>query len=558
MKISALLLVFLLTLAKLAAQPVSTLISNMPRIGDGLAVAADGTLFIASGNQGSEVWKVTPDLEISLFASDFAFAVGVAIDANNNVFVNNYQSGVLSKITPDGTKTAFATDLNGPAGLAFDSNGYLYVTEYGSNFSGAGARIMRISPTGEKEVFAEGAPLADAIGIAIDENDNVYVTNWTGSQVFQIRAGSSDIELFATIPDDSRINQITYGHGYVYIPAATRNLIYRIDTAGNLEEFAGSGARGSIDDAASRATFNHPNSIAMNAAGDKLYIIDNNTNDLRVISHIGTAPSKLVNLSVRANSGTAENSLVLGYVGTPGTSASSPLLIRAIGPTLADFGVSGFAPNPALESFSNGTSSQSNDNWGASPQATLIGSAFTTVGAFTLETSSQDAAIFEPLKSGQNSIHITEQNSGIALGEVYTQPGFDGKLLNLSCRTLVGDGNAKVIGGFVIGGDRPERLLIRAVGPELANYGVTTALNNPRVEIFSGETSITSNSRWGIGVGESRMRTYFGLTGAFPLTSGSTDAGLVIDLEPGAYTAVVSGENGETGVVLLEIYLITD
>ncbi|MBT5902215.1 MAG: hypothetical protein HOH58_08925, partial [Opitutaceae bacterium] len=99
MKISALLLVFLLTLAKLAAQPVSTLISNMPRIGDGLAVAADGTLFIASGNQGSEVWKVTPDLEISLFASDFAFAVGVAIDANNNVFVNNYQSGVLSKIT---------------------------------------------------------------------------------------------------------------------------------------------------------------------------------------------------------------------------------------------------------------------------------------------------------------------------------------------------------------------------------------------------------------------------------------------------------------------------
>ena len=115
-----------------------------------------------------------------------------------------------------------------------------------------------------------------------------------------------------------------------------------------------------------------------------------------------------------------------------------------------------------------------------------------------------------------------------------------------------------MIGGFVIGGDRPERLLIRAVGPELANYGVTTALNNPRVEIFSGETSITSNSRWGIGVGESRMRTYFGLTGAFPLTSGSTDAGLVIDLEPGAYTAVVSGENGETGVVLLEIYLITD
>jgi hypothetical protein len=134
----------------------------------------------------------------------------------------------------------------------------------------------------------------------------------------------------------------------------------------------------------------------------------------------------------------------------------------------------------------------------------------------------------------------------------------DGNLLNLSCRTLVGDGNAQVVGGFVLSGNRPERLLIRAVGPELANFGVTSALSSPRIELFSGETSITTNSRWGTGMGASRMSTYFGLTGAFPLTTGSTDAAIIVDLEPGAYTAVVSGENGETGVVLLEIYLITD
>lgn len=558
MKNSVIFLAVILFTTGLAAQPVSTLIEELSRVGDGMAVAEDGSIFIAAGNQGSILWKVTPDLVVTEFASGFNYVVGVAIDADGNVFANNYQTGVLSKISPAGVKTDFATGLNGPAGLAFDSQGFLYVTEFGADFSGTGARITRFSPNGDREVFAEGAPLADVIGIAIDEFDNVYATNFDGSQVFRISAGSSGIEQFATIPGNSQINQITYGHGYVYIPAVSANIIYRIDANGNVEKFAGTGARGSLDDAASRATFNNPNSIAMNAAGDKIYIIDDNTNDLRVISHIGTPPSKLVNLSVRANAGVDENTLVLGYVGTPGTSASPPLLIRAIGPTLANFDLTGFAPDPALESFFDGASVQTNQNWGESPQASLLGSAFSTVGAFSLDETSQDAAIFESLKSGLNSVHISDPNSGIALGEIYTQPEFEGNLLNLSCRTLAGDGNAKVVGGFVLSGDRPERLLIRAVGPELANFGVSSVLSNPRIELFSGETSITSNSRWGTGIGASRMGAYFGVTGAFPLTTESNDAAIVVDLEPGAYTAVVSGESGETGVVLLEIYLITD
>ncbi|MDB4385283.1 hypothetical protein N9Z12_04450, partial [Opitutaceae bacterium] len=540
MKTSAFIFLLGVAVTQLAAQLVATLISNMPLIGDGMDVAPDGTLYIASGSQGAEIWKVTPDLEITEFAAGFIYAVGIVIDEDGNVFANNYGSGELSKITPNGVKSAFATGLDGPAGLAIDSNGFIYVTEYGADGSGTGAQITRFSPTGEREIFVSGAPLANVIGIAIDESDNVYATNFTGGQVFRIPAGTRTIEQFATIPGNAAINQITYGHGYVYIPSVSTNLIYRIDLAGNVEKYAGSGARGSIDDAVSRATFNRPNSIAVSAAGDKVYIIDQNTNDLRVISHIGTPPSKLVNLSVRANAGSAENTLVLGYVGSPGTAGDPPLLVRAIGPTLNNFGLTGFAPDPMLESFFDGASVQSNEAWGDSSQATLIGSTFNTVGAFSLDASSRDAAIFDPLRSGLNSVHITDTVSGIALGEIYTQPEFTGNLLNLSCRTLAGDGNAKVIGGFVLGGDRPERLLIRAVGPELVNYGVTTALSNPQVELFSGETSLTTNSRWGAGIGESRMRSYFDLTGAFPLTSGSADAAIVVDLEPGAYTAVVS------------------
>ncbi len=105
-----------------------------------------------------------------------------------------------------------------------------------------------------------------------------------------------------------------------------------------------------------------------------------------------------------------------------------------------------------------------------------------------------DAAVLETLRPGANSIHITDADAGVALGEIYTLPEFEGTLLNLSCRTLVGTGSAQVIGGFVLASDRPERLLIRAVGPELANYGVANVLDNPWIEIFSGTTSITSNS----------------------------------------------------------------
>ncbi len=117
-----------------------------------------------------------------------------------------------------------------------------------------------------------------------------------------------------------------------------------------------------------RATFNNPNSIAVNAAGDKVYIVDDNTNDLRVISHIGVTPSKLSNLSVRANAGTEDSTLVLGYVGSPDADADDDLLVRAVGPTLTTFDVTGAAPDPALESFSDGTSIQANGDWGASTE----------------------------------------------------------------------------------------------------------------------------------------------------------------------------------------------
>ncbi len=243
MKTLRFVLTVLLTICALHAQPVSTLLNNRPLIGDGMAVDDDGNIFIASGNRGSIMWKVTPAGEVTEFASGFDYIVGVAVDADGNVFTNNYNSGELSKVSPSGVKSAFATGLNGPAGVAIDSEGFIYVTEFGSDFSGTGASILRFSPSGAREVFFSGSPLADVIGIAIDESNNVYATNFVGGQVYKILADSDTAELFATLPGNPAINQITFGSGHVYIPAASTNIIYRIDTGGTVEKFAGTGAR---------------------------------------------------------------------------------------------------------------------------------------------------------------------------------------------------------------------------------------------------------------------------------------------------------------------------
>ena len=93
------------------------------------------------------------------------------------------------------------------------------------------------------------------------------------------------------------------------------------------------------------------------------------------------------------------------------------------------------------------------------------------------------------------------------------------------------------------------RVLVRAVGPTLGAFGVTGALNDPRLEILRGTTSVATNDNW-----LAADAPTFSSVGAFGLTAGSRDAALVVSLAPGSYTAQVSGVGGTTGVALVEVY----
>lgn len=127
------------------------------------------------------------------------------------------------------------------------------------------------------------------------------------------------------------------------------------------------------------------------------------------------------------------------------------------------------------------------------------------------------------------------------------------QIINLSARGTVGSGQDVLIGGFFISGDHPKQVLVRAAGPSLAAYGVSPALTAAKIAVFSGTREVASNSG-GTAANAAELQLALSKTGAFPFTANSLDAALVVTLDPGAYTAVVSSADGSHGIGLLEVY----
>ena len=150
---------------------------------------------------------------------------------------------------------------------------------------------------------------------------------------------------------------------------------------------------------------------------------------------------------------------------------------------------------------------------------------------------------------------LTGPSAGIFSGAMESGVSFsDGFLRNLSSRGQVGTGSNVLIAGFVVGGTTPKQVLIRAIGPSLAQFGITGALGDPLLQLFGGSgsnTPLSSNDNWG---GAPVNASASSAVGAFPLSSTSLDSVIFATLTPGAYTAQVSGVNGVTGTALVELY----
>ena len=263
--------------------------------------------------------------------------------------------------------------------------------------------------------------------------------------------------------------------------------------------------------------------------------------------------SRLLNLSVRSNAGFDDQTLVMGFVIDGG--GAQNVLTRGIGPGLAPFGVTGVLQDPQLTLYqSNATAVGLNNDWEDSAD---LRSVFSGLGAFALSGGSKDAVLFLPLSSGSYSAHVTSTDSstGVALVEVYdaTQTGVT-RFTNVSARTTVGTGDGVLVAGFVLEGDAPKTLLIRAVGPSLATFGLDpgSLLADPQLELQRGNETVATNDNW---MGGAELKSAFNAVGAFALGSDtSRDAAALVTLAPGVYTVKVSGVNETTGVALVEIY----
>jgi len=273
---------------------------------------------------------------------------------------------------------------------------------------------------------------------------------------------------------------------------------------------------------------------------------------------------RLSNLSTRGQVGTGADIMIAGLVigqGTPDT-----VLIRAVGPGLANLGVSGVLPAPILSLYdSGGTLVQSNQGWGnGNATAAIMGSA----GAFALTAGSADSALVVTLQPGTSytaQVSGANGSTGIALLEVYEVSPISttARLINLSTRGDMGTGGNILIPGFNVGpGSGTRTLLIRAAGPALAALGVSGTLPDPSFSVVdSTNTPLASNDNWGTPVGNepnaTELAAAFMQGGAFPFATGSLDSAAIVTVGSGSYTVLASGNNGGTGICLVEVYDLT-
>jgi hypothetical protein len=256
---------------------------------------------------------------------------------------------------------------------------------------------------------------------------------------------------------------------------------------------------------------------------------------------------RVQNLSTRGMVSTGDNVLINGFiVNGPDPKA---VVLRALGPSLTDFGLSGVLADPVLSLYNSaGTLLATNDNW-----QTDVGATFMAQNGLAPGDPAESATLQTNLTPGAYTMVVRGKDSaeGISLAEVYEvfSPGLNSLLTNVSGRGFVSTGDNVLISGFIVGDVGSGTVVIRALGPSLASFGVSQPLSDPILTIFDAEgVPIATNDNWQ----DSDNATYVKGNGLAP--PNALDSALALRLPAGTYTAVVVGVNGATGNALLEIY----
>ena len=286
-----------------------------------------------------------------------------------------------------------------------------------------------------------------------------------------------------------------------------------------------------------------------------------NLPDVGAVEFGAVPPPGLANISTRALAQTGDNVVIGGFI-VKGT-GTKRIIVRAIGPDLSPYGIPNILADPSLELHdSTGALIASNNNW----QTTVLGGIITSGQADEIQASGLapgnelDSVIIGDLPPGAYTAIVSGANglTGVGLAEVYDLGDDSSSVLaNISTRAFVRTGDDVLIGGVILNGTQPKKIMLRAIGPELAQRGLAKPLSDPTLELHD-ETGalIASNDNWTTSViggvitsDQVQEITESGLAPTDP-----KESAIIATLPPAAYTAIVRGVNDATGFALVEVY----
>lgn len=250
-------------------------------------------------------------------------------------------------------------------------------------------------------------------------------------------------------------------------------------------------------------------------------------------------PKTLLNISTRLKTWPGEDSLIGGFILTG--AEPKKVIVRAIGPSLT---LPGKLLDPIVELRGRaGEVIVANDNWNEHrAQVLQTGIA---------PRSEYESAVVATLQPGPYTALLrgTGSSSGVAVLEIYDlSSATSSKLANISTRGKVDGGDSVMIGGFIVGGDQPTKVIVRALGPSLATAGIAGVLQDPLLEVYDGNGLLLAQDDDWRQHQEKQL-----IESGLPPTNDAESA-LFLILPPGAYTGIVRGKDNRSGVGLVEVY----
>lgn len=399
----------------IAGQPGVTGSANGPAASasfgqpEGVALDASGNIYVADAGNNA-VRKITPAGLVSTVAgipgvfggqngpeasATFAEPKALATDAAGNLYIADCDNGAIRKINTSGTVSTLATISGFPQGIAIDGSGNIFIScgppDVYSTFSTPyGDTIYKRSAAGVVTLYA-GQSLTNGS------------TDGPGSQALFFNPSGL----------------ATDAAGDLFVADTNNCTIREISPAGIVTTVAGmAGSSGLVDGSGGQARFTSPFGIALDAYGNA-FISDGHTVRRGIPSVNTQSPVRFDNLSSRG--AVAPSSPLIAGFAIEGTVAQT-MLVRAVGPSLAPFGVVNPLPSVQLDIYNQAGTIVASSSAGIN--ATNSGSATTLLGAFPLTANSGDAPLVITLKPGLYSAVVSSPNggSGTAMVEVYEVP----------------------------------------------------------------------------------------------------------------------------------------